>query len=262
MMWLYDIPTWSLGLMVVAATIALTIGGFTLIHRIYPGDRSETSPDMVIAFIGVICAFHSLLLAFSAVLVWQDFQDSEQAVAVEANTIEDIYRDLTIYGGPQAMTAAQTLIEYVRIVVNEEWPLMADGGASEKAQSLVEQVFQQAGALDPKSPREQVIFSEIFRHLNELMNNRHERLQDAQSAMPGLFWVIVLIATALLIAYLGMLPLTGENLLMAGGMAAAMGLIFFFIIAFDHPFAGDAAVQSDPLMEILEHFGGSARTAR
>lgn len=262
MMWLYEIPTWSLGLMIVGATIAATLGGFILIHKIWPGARSDISPDMVIAFVGVVCAFHSLLLAFSAVLVWQDFQDSEQAVSVEANTMEDVYRDLGIYGGAQATLARETLIDYVRAVVNDEWPLMAGGKSSEKAQALVDRVFEYAGALDPQSPREQVIFGEIFRHLNELMNNRHERLRDSQSAMPSLFWAVVLIATALLIAYLGMLPMTKDNLLMIGGMAAAMGLIFFFIIAFDHPFAGDASVEPEPLIEILQHFGGDAKTVK
>jgi len=251
MMWMYDIPTWTLGVLVVGATMAAVLGGFAFIHRMFPGHRSEGSDGTVLAFVSVVCAFHSLLLAFSAVLVWQDFQDSEKAVAVEANTAADVFRDLGLYGSDTARTAQQILKDYVRTVVEEEWPVMADGLKLEKAQTLIDKVFATAGSLDPQTPRQQVIFSEIFRHLNELMNNRHERLHDAESEMPGLFWSIVLVATVLLIAYMGMLPLTRLNLLMAGGMAAAIGLIFFFIIAMDHPFAGATGVDPQPLQELL-----------
>lgn len=251
MMWLYDMPTWLLGVVVIGATVIACAGGFLLIHRIVPGDRSENSDDLVVAFVSVVCAFHSLLIAFSAVLVWQDFQDSEQAVAVEANTAADVFRDLGLYGGATAQNAQQLLVQYVRTVVEEEWPLMADGQELPKAQTLLNQVFATAGSLDPQTPRQQVIFAEMFRHLNELMDNRHERLHDAQSAMPGMFWAIVLIATVLLIAYTGLLPLTRVNLAMVAGLAAAIGIIFFFIVAMDHPFAGETGVEPAPFTELL-----------
>jgi len=251
MMWLYNMPTWLLGILVVGGTAALVIGGFLLMHRLFTGERTTDGGNLALSFISIVCAFHSLLVAFSAVLVWQDFQDSASAVAIEANRAGDVYRDLGIYGGPEATRAAQTTIEYVRTVVNEEWPLMASGGDSDKARQLINDVFQQVGRLDPKTPREQVVFGEIFRHINELMNERNERLQDAQSAMPGLFWVIMLIATAILVGYTGMLPLTRANCAMVAGIAASIGLIFLFIIALDHPFAGPAGVDAGPLTEFL-----------
>lgn len=261
MMWLYDIPIWLLGIGIVGATMIVCLGGFVLAHKVIRGERTDEVGNVALTFIGVICAFHSLLIAFSAVLVWQDFQDSENAVAVEASTIEDVYRDLSIYGGTQAENAARILIAYTRAVVDDEWPLMADGNASDTAANLISQVFREAGALEPQSPREQIIFAEIFRHLNELMNNRQQRLQDAQSAMPGMFWAIVLIATIVMISYTGLLANTYANLAMVGGLAASIGLIFFFIVALDHPFAGDAAVTPDPFVDLLKHFGDNGATA-
>jgi hypothetical protein len=135
---------------------------------------------------------------------------------------------------------------------------MARGNSSDKAAALINQVFRQAGSLDPQTPREQIIFSEIFRHLNELMNNRQKRLQDAQDAMPAMFWIVVLIATALLVAYTGLIPYTRANFAMVAGMAASIGLIFFFIVALDHPFAGDTAVAPDPFTDLLKQFGANA----
>ena len=261
MMWLYDIPTWTLGVLIIGVTMTVGLGGFGLLHRFFPGERSEESGNMAVSFIGIVCAFHSLLLAFSAVLVWEDFQDSEQAVAVEANTVDDIYRDLTIYGTPAARAAAQTLHDYVRVVLEEEWPLLADGKSSAQADKLLDEVFRRVGVIEPATPREQVIYGEIFRHLNELVNNRHERIHDAQSAMPPLFWAIVLIATGLLVGYTGLLPLTRVNLSMVAGMSAAIGLIFFFIVAMDHPFAGETGVEPGPLKEVLAEMDALAKAA-
>ncbi len=186
-MWMYNIPLVLLGIFVVGYTMALSMGGYVLLHRVFPAKRSDETKNLAISFIGIVCAFHSLLLAFSSVLVWRDFQSSAQAVSKETNSVEDVYRDLLRYDGPQARAAATTLVTSVRVVVTEEWARMAHGKESDKARALAAQIFQEAGSLDPKAPREQVIFAEIFRHLNEFMDNRHERLHDAQSAMPAMF---------------------------------------------------------------------------
>ena len=127
MMWLYDLPNWLLGTLIVGVTTIVCVGGFILIHTLVRGERTDEVSNVAISFISVVCAFHSLLIAFSACLVWQDFENSENAVAVEANTVEDVYRDLGIYGGPQASDAARTLLEYAKVVVEVEWPLLADG---------------------------------------------------------------------------------------------------------------------------------------
>lgn len=251
MMWMYDMPTWALGVLVIGATMIVSVGGFVLLHRMFPGVRDSEGGSLAVSFIGVVCAFHSLLIAFSAVLVWQDFQDSEEAVSVEATAAADVYRDLGVYGAPAAERAQDLLRQYVRLVVEEEWPLMADGRALDKARAQLNEVFRAAASLEPETPRQQVIYAEMFRHLNELMDNRQERLHAAQSAMPGLFWAIVLIATALLIAYTGMLPMSRLNATMVAGIAAAIGLIFFFIVAMDHPFAGETGVGPDPFVELL-----------
>jgi phosphotransferase system glucose/maltose/N-acetylglucosamine-specific IIC component len=119
MMWLYDIPTWLLGVGIVGATTIVCLSGFVSIHKVVRSDRTDEISNVALSFISIICAFHSLLIAFSAVLVWQDFQDSENAVAVEASTIENVYRDLSIYGGTQAETAQRILLDYARSVVQD-----------------------------------------------------------------------------------------------------------------------------------------------
>ncbi len=65
-----------------------------------------------------------------------------------------------IYAGPTATGAAQTLRQYVRTVIDEEWPLLADGKQSPKAAALLDDVFAQVGRLEPTTTREQVIFAE------------------------------------------------------------------------------------------------------
>jgi hypothetical protein len=259
MMWMYSVPTWALGVLVVGLTVVIATGGFVLLHRLYPGERSGEAGGLAVSFIGVVSTFHSLLLAFSAVLVWQDFQDSEKAVAIEASSTADVYRDLEVYGGTIARTAQDLLAQYVTMVVEEEWSAMDEGNGLEKVREKLDEVFRTAASLNPQTPREQVIYAEIFRHINELLDNREERLRDAQSTMPGLFWAIVLIATALLIAYTGILPLSRINTVMVAGVAAAIGLIFFFIVAMDHPFAGETGVDPAPFVDLLHNMQAAAK---
>jgi hypothetical protein len=254
MMWIYDLPTWLLGMVIVEGMIFAAVGAFFALHRAFSGLRSEQVGSLAMSFIGIVCAFHSLVLAFSAVLVWQNFQNADAAVAAEAGAIEDLYRDLRIYGTPQARKAGATLLAYTRAVVEDEWPLMARRSTGPKAAALVEQVFEEAGGLAPKSSREEVVFAEIFRTLNRIVGHRHVRIWESEKSMPGIFWAVTLLATALLFAYTGLLPPTRLNAFMVAGMSAAIGLVFFFIVAFDHPFVGDFSVDAKPLQSILERF--------
>jgi hypothetical protein len=250
-LWLYTLPKWLMGILITGTTLATGMGGYLGLHRLFPGRRDAEVSGNAVGFLGVICAFYSLLLAFSAVLVWQDFQDSDQAVSSEANTLEDVCRDLSAYGGPQAKSALAALEESGSLVVREEWPLLAQGQASPGCATQFNEAFTRAAALDPRSPREQAIFGEIFHHLNELGNYRAERISDAQSSMPVLFWAVVLLSTVLLMIYTAMLPRDPAHIVMVSAMLASIGLLLFFIVALDHPFSGDGAVDPGPLEEVL-----------
>jgi hypothetical protein len=47
------------------------------------------------------------------------------------------------------------------------------------------------------------------------------------------------------------LPITRFNVVMIALLASSIGLVFFFLVAMDHPFAGRDGVTSDPFVTAI-----------
>jgi hypothetical protein len=211
---------------------------------------------------------NSLLLAFSAVSVWDSFQDADAAVTEEANTIEALARDLAVFDSPRAREARSQLRQYTQLVVSDEWPSMQRGEASPEAWDLFDDLFRSIGDLEEGSTRQETWMYEVFWRTNELLKQRRTRLYTAQSEVPGTLWAVVLIGTVLCMLTTYVLPPSRFNLAMIASLALSIGLVFYFIVAMDRPFAGKESISPAPFMEAIDNMqrwdarGGEASRAR
>jgi hypothetical protein len=94
---------------------------------------------------------------------------------------------------------------------------------------------------------------EIWARTNELLKLRRERLHAANSEIPSTLWWVVLIETVLTFAITYVMPATRFNVLIISALAASMGLVFFFLIAMDRPFAGRESISTAPYISALDN---------
>jgi Protein of unknown function (DUF4239) len=112
---------------------ALAALGLLAAHQLLPhAVRSEH--NAVSGFVlSIVGAIYSVLLAFIAVAVWQDFGQAEHLVQTEANLVGDLYRDTVAFPEPTASELRRNLFVYAESVVQDEWPALAAGHADEAA---------------------------------------------------------------------------------------------------------------------------------
>jgi hypothetical protein len=84
MLALDDLPNWLLGVTIVGATIAVSYAGYFLFHRLVRFQFSESDRGLAMSVLGIVATVNSLLLAFSAVSVWESFRGADAAVTSEA----------------------------------------------------------------------------------------------------------------------------------------------------------------------------------
>lgn len=252
MIWIYDYPNWLVGFFIVALMVGAAIGGHRLWRRFLAWECTPESNGLALGMLAVVAMMLSLLLAFSSVSVWEAYTSAEAAVATEAGVSGELVRDLSVYGGPQARAAREAVRAYLQSVISEEWPAMAKGGYSEETAHKFNAIFRAAAPLAPRNPREQVLLAEIWAKTNELNLTRRGRLNAATgSAIPAALWWTLLLGIMLNFALFYLLPVSRHNQLMLGLYAAMLGLMIFFIVAMDRPFAGSVSVGSDPAENAL-----------
>ena len=247
------LPEWLGGLMVIGGVVVICVGGHWAVRALIPRNVQKQETELAVALMGVVAAVIGIMLAFAAVQVWDDFNQADRAVAQEAASISQLYRDLTVYGD-ETLASRTAVKTYVHAVLDDEWPRLAHGEPGPKAVSALIQVFNDVGKLQPQTNRQTVIYGEVFKKLNEVVGFRRTRMITARAELPGLFWLVVLAGSGVIVSFTGVFPSTRTNSLLIAGLAVSLGLIFMFILDVNRPFAGTYSVGPEELSHLLPLF--------
>lgn len=250
--WLTRLPEFLSFAIVLAVLVSAVCVAPRLLRRPVSRLRIEAQAGSVIDAYKAVIGFLGLVLAFSLVQAQTNYRASEELVVREANAIGNVDRSLARFGDPRMSGLRPPLLEYAKAVVGEEWRVMSSGGRSARADALYVQVSRPARAVDVVDPRQQAIFNEILRGLDDVADFRESRLNAASVGLPGLFWDVVTALFILLVILSALVAPTLDRALMMGGMVAGLGLVLALVIIVDLPFEGDVAVQPRALNRVIQ----------
>jgi hypothetical protein len=139
-------------------------------------------------------------------------------------------------------------------MVTDEWPRLASGERSAATDDLFNALVKGVRDLNPDDARQQTIYAELVKTLDEMADLREELLAGADpetSGLPAFFWttIVGLIAVAFCLATFTV-PSLGRTIAV-GAAAAAIAMLLAFVIIVDVPFEGETSVNPRPLQKAL-----------
>jgi hypothetical protein len=215
--------------------------------------RKERDEAVFSAFNAVVSML-GVVLAFSLVQANATLRTLEGKVTKEAAAFEALDRALLRIGKPGFAGLRPGLAAYGQSIVADEWPQLASGGRSAKTDDLFNALARSIQSLIPEGGRQQAVYAELVKTLDDLADLREELLSDADpetSGLPVFFWTTIagLIGVAFCLATLTA-PSLGRTVAV-GAAGAAIALLLAFVIIVDIPFEGDTSVSSRPLQKAL-----------
>jgi len=249
----YDLPIWLSTILILALSLVIGLGssvGVQLLCGLKPTREEE---EVAINLMQVVAAYIGIMLAFSGVVVWQNFADAQTAVHQEAASAAELYRDMTTYGS-ETVAARQDLRAYVGSILKDEWPRLQTGESSASTETALANLFETFGKIRPRDGRDSAIYQESFSKLNELVVLRRNRLIASRSGIPAIFWIVGLIGSTLTVAYASAFSRTRYNMVMIAGTSMTLGLIFLFILTVNKPFKGQFSAANDDLVQLSGTF--------
>lgn len=251
---IYGLPTWLLGALILALFNIVALGGLALVARRIPVETRRRQNDAAAAMVSIIGVVYAVMLAFIAVEVWQAFDKAEDTVEREADEVADIWRDVQGFPEPTRTKIREALRGYAEIVVKEEWDLQRKGRSSARAQSALQAASAALLAFEPTTLREQMIFGETLRQMNRLLDERRLRLHIADSGVQPVVWAVVVLGTLLLMfsTYFFGLESFRAHLAMTACVATSIGLLTFLIVALDYPFRGAKSIEPEAFETVLK----------
>jgi hypothetical protein len=258
--YLYKMGHFSLAALMVGVFVFLSAGGVLLAHRLTPRFAiRESSADFGQLVCGPIGNVFALVFALVTIAIWQNYDRVEGQVSEEAAAIHNIYRSLDGYPAALRDPARVKLKAYVARVISDEWPHLAsleEGDEDEEAHRLVTEFNESLVAYRPQNlgelPLHQVVLAEVGR----ARGLRHGRLEAGRAYMDAGMWICLDLGSVILLAFCCFWRLSDlrEHLLMASALGASLGLVFFLMLLYNHPFAGPAAISPAPFQALLQHW--------
>jgi len=253
---LLNIPTWVIAAVMIVISVGIAVGGVLLVRRLVDIRKFKEHHDIAGPIFSTIGVIYAVLLAFVLVIVWQDFDRAQNNTIMEANYFVDIYRDAGGLPEPFRSQFREANENYLEAVVKYEWPLMQSGEMSSEAQTLAEKVWDLTATFDPQTVKEQIFFSEMLEKMNNSIEMRRQRLQEARTGLhPSLWFVLILggIITVVFTFFFGSENLFAQ-LTMTIMLAVLIALILFTILIMDLPYSGDLRISVAPFEQALEYF--------
>jgi Protein of unknown function (DUF4239) len=217
---------------------------------------AQSLAGVVAPYAGVLAVLFSLLTGFLANDIWERERQAERAMLVERDGL------LTAHELSAATTADMAglraaLERYVRVVVAEEWPLMAEGGRSAAADDAIDALLREVAKPSIAAVAGQAAHDALLGSLLQVRRARDDRLLLSGDQADVTKWAAVLILALLTLIVLGIVHLERPRAQLAAlvvfavAVAATLGLV----ATRERPFAGAEQISPAPLADVLTNLG-------
>jgi hypothetical protein len=255
------VETWFWTLLLIAALPAFAVAGAMIVRRAVGPEVLARHNDVAGFIHAVIGVVYACLLGFTAIVVWEKFQQAEERAGLEANALADLYRNAQVFP-PEFRDQVEIRVRaYARLVVEKEWPAMTTGKSSPETWEEYNQLWRTYHAFKPQDDHQRAWYTESLRTLNELGDSRRDRLLSNRPGVPGVMWGALLAGgfVAIGFSFLFATPNIRAQGVMTAGLALTIGVVLLSILALEQPFAGITRVDPGPFQQVEVIIGSWSR---
>jgi len=255
---IYDNPGWLVGSVIIGGSVLFSILGLLVSDRLVEAELRRRHNDIAGFLIAVVGILYAVLLAFIAVTAWESYTKAEDAASNEANAVGNMFFDTAGVPEEAGMRYRQLLKDYVRHVIEVEWPAQHAGHTEEaiyrRGWMLIGDLNVLISHFEPKTQGQSNMHSALLQDLDHLYSSRRTRELAAQGHIPEVIWWIIFFGGILTVAftYLFGPPSLKMHATMTAGVAASLALVIVLIVDFDYPFRGEVTIGSEAFQSVLD----------
>jgi hypothetical protein len=249
-----------LGFLIIAGTLFLPlVAGLWIRRRFVALERSSGYLEHAMAIFGAMAVVYSVLLAFVALGVWEDFDRAKSVAETESACLLGVAELTAQYQSqsPEARKLGRAVLDYASTVVEKEYPAMAQMQVSEEAALAYTRMWEASSALRPSTAQESNLQNAIFHLLGETGKHRVARLIAARTGLPAVLWVTIGFGGFILLSFslLFASSTLRAQFLLNGAMALLIGLVLFAVVELNYPFLGSVSVAPEGLEYVRTYLG-------
>ena len=253
---LVQLPIWFFVLLVTTATVVAVLSGLYIKYRFFPSFRiSPEDNQSANILIRLASTLLTVMLAFMVISIWKDYDVQRSNTEKEACVLGNLYRDARGTNPKTEAEVQRLIINYTKIVVEDGWPGMAETRESKAAWQAFNELYGFVIRINPESKKEEIVYSKLLNHINELASYRRLRqLRNQTPSMPAFMTGIIFLASFVNIIFSYLIRVENRTMhqIMVGLSGTMLGLVFSLILLLNNPYRSSVRVSPNPLKNLLD----------
>jgi hypothetical protein len=166
----------------------------------WPWEKRHAHTDLIGWQLSILGTTYAVILGFMLYAVWTNFGAADLNVDLEANALVNVYR--LAAGLPQQQRAQlETLARsYADVVINQDWPEMADDRVPERSQEINRDMWKLLMTVKAASPVEITAEDHALYELSALTEHRRTRILQSTSSLPIVLWFVLVVGGTVTVA--------------------------------------------------------------
>ena len=218
----------------------------------------DNSKDTVKVVAGMIATLAALVLGLLVGSAKSSFDAMNTEITQSSTKIILLDRVLAAYG-PETKDAREQLRRGVAAVIETVWPeekTEEAGLASFERSNRMEMLQAKLRELTPATDAQRQLLSQAQQISGDLVQSRWLVIEQAQSALPMPFLVVLLFWLTMLHVSFGLFAARNATVITVLLISAlSVSGAIFIILEMNHPLQGMIKVSSAPMRKALEHLG-------
>lgn len=249
-----DLPLW-LAVLIAILVSAGFAGLVPMFLRRHVGHETLRLNNEVAGFkYAILGSVYGVLLAFVTLTVYEEFKEGRAVVQRESSTLSTMYRLADGFEPPLRSEIRRGLAAYVRSVLEDEWPLLAQGKEHAGTREIVVRIWQTYTRFTPVTEKDKLIYAQSLAALDDFYAARRDRVLASQTELPGFMWFVLVCGAVLTLSFAFFFgaPSLKAQVTMASMLAAMLALTLLLIAQLDNPFRGPISVEKTPLEHVFQ----------
>jgi hypothetical protein len=254
---LCSLPAWLLAIVLNVWLTSVALAGLWVVRRLiqprlHLGYEDAYFPAVIVQSVMLL---YGLIAALTAVGVWQRYNDVSGVVSAEATAIASLWRDLGGYPEPFRGESRETLRGYSEQIVRDAWPLQRRGEIPREGVEWMDRLQEIIYPFEPATESQRILHAETLRAFNQLVQQRRQRLDCVQAALPAVMWWVLLPGAMACVVLCGFFHVASVRFqaLMLVALAGFLAMVLFVIIVMDRPFVGGMGIPPDSYQLVIDH---------
>jgi len=246
----------AVGLAINLVAVTCAIAELLFVKRFLRPIEDESHNEVAGFFYSAVGLVYGVILAYVVVVVWQQLDRSSDIAQEEANKVAGIYNLANHFAEPDRIVVQRLARSYAESVIDDEWPMLAEGKSHPKTAQLANELRNAIGKLRVETPRDQVLYDQALDRYHVMSVNRRSRILQSRAELHPVMWIMLVGGGMLTIAFTYAFQLRSRRFHAAliAGLTVTITSIIYIISVADVPFRGDVTVTPDAFVNAVASF--------